>query len=257
MELQQQQTCHISSWKPADPLRIGVDFAVPIAFKIAKKEQGKCYILLFTCATSRALHLELTKTQTAEEFQRKLNLFITRRTRSKVMISDNASVFKSTATWMKNIRKSERLLDYLARQDINWRFVRSRSPWRGGTYERLIKDVKKTLYKTLGQTHLTFEQLEAVVIDVEKNLNNRPLTYLDSDGGEEQVLSPDILMWGQNANPIEGEGGEEETSALNKRLREAKNHTLKRWRQEYVHSLMETHRITHKTAKVPDIGKLY
>ena len=46
----------------------GVDFAVPIAFKIAKKEQGKCCILLFTCATSRALHLELTKTQTAEEF---------------------------------------------------------------------------------------------------------------------------------------------------------------------------------------------
>ena len=90
---------------------------------------------------------------------------------SKVMISDNVSVFKSTATWMKNIRKSERLLDYLARQDINWRFVRSRSPWRGGMYERLIKDVKKTLYKTLGQTHLSSEQLEAVVIDGEKNLN--------------------------------------------------------------------------------------
>ena len=30
----------------------GVDFAGPIAFKITKKEQGKCYILLFTCAKS-------------------------------------------------------------------------------------------------------------------------------------------------------------------------------------------------------------
>ena len=44
-------------------------------------------------------------------------------------------------------------------------------------YERLINDVEKTLHKTLGRKHLTFEQLEAVVIDVEKNLNNRPLTY--------------------------------------------------------------------------------
>ena len=105
-----------------------VDFSGPIAFKIATKEQGKCYILLLTCATSRAVHLELTKTQTAEEFQRKLNLFIARRTRPKVMISANASVFKSTATWMKNIRKSERLQDYLARQDLNWRFNLSRSP---------------------------------------------------------------------------------------------------------------------------------
>ena len=55
---------------------------------------------------------------------------------------------------------------------------------RGGMYERLIKDVKKTLYKTLGKTSLTFEQLEAVFIDIEKHLNNRPRTYLGSEGGE-------------------------------------------------------------------------
>ena len=47
---------------------------------------------------SRAVQLELTKTQTAEEFRRKLRL--ARRTSSKVMVSDNVSVFKSTATWM-------------------------------------------------------------------------------------------------------------------------------------------------------------
>ena len=34
----------------------GVDFAGPVAFKITKKEQRKCYKLLFTCATSRAVH---------------------------------------------------------------------------------------------------------------------------------------------------------------------------------------------------------
>ena len=140
------------------------------------------------------------------------------------MISDNASVFKSKATWMKNIRESERLQDYLARQDINWRFSLSISPWCGGMYERLIKNVKKTLHKTLGRTHVTFEQLEDVVIDVEKNLNNWPLTYLDSDAGEEEVLTPNILMWEQNSYPMEGEDDEAETRTLRKRLREAKNH---------------------------------
>ena len=123
-------------------------------------------------------------------------------------------------------------------------------------YERLIKDVTKTLHKTLGRTHLTFEQFEAVVIDVKKNLNNQPLTFLDSNGGEERVLTPNGLMWGQNAHPIDGREDEEETSAVNKRLREAKNHSWKRWRHEYVHSLMETHRITRKTAKIPDIGEI-
>ena len=66
-------------------------------------------------------------------------------------------------------------------------------------YERLIKEVKKTAYKTLGNTHLTFQQLEAVVMDIEKHLNNRPLTYVESDEGEPQTLTPNILMWGQDA----------------------------------------------------------
>ena len=30
----------------------GIDFARPLSYKIFKIEQGKCYILIFTCATS-------------------------------------------------------------------------------------------------------------------------------------------------------------------------------------------------------------
>ena len=113
----------------------GVDFAGPITFKITKKEQGKCYILLFTCATSRAVHLELTKTQTAEEFQTKLNSFTARRTRPKLIVSDNAKVFKSTATWINHIRKSEKLQNHLAKQDISWRTVDS------GCEENSLQDI--------------------------------------------------------------------------------------------------------------------
>ena len=70
-------------------------------------------------------------------------------------------------------------------------------------YERLIKDIKKTLHKTLGKTHLTFEQLEVVIMDIQRHLNNRPLTYVESDGGDEKVLTPNIIMWGQDAHIVE------------------------------------------------------
>ena len=72
---------------------IGIDFAGPLSYNISKKEQGKCHFLIFTCATSRAVHLEMTKSHTAEEFQRKLNRFITRGIRRKRIVSDNAAVF--------------------------------------------------------------------------------------------------------------------------------------------------------------------
>ena len=44
----------------------GVDFAIPFLFKVGKKEEGKCYIIIFTCTSSRAVHLEVARTQTAD-----------------------------------------------------------------------------------------------------------------------------------------------------------------------------------------------
>ena len=124
-------------------------------------------------------------------------------------------------------------------------------------YERLIKDVKKTLYKTLGRTTLSFEQLETVIIDIEKHLNNRPLTYLESDGGEEQIFTPNVLMRGQNAHQVEEtEEDGDEVSKRHKRLRETKQHAWRRWEHEYVHSLLESHQVKRKAAPVPDVGEI-
>ena len=80
--------------------------------------------------------------------------------------------FKTTATWIKRVRKSEELQDFLMQQEISWQFNLSKLPWWGGIYERLIKEIKKTVYKMLGKTHLNFDLLETVVIDIEKHLNN-------------------------------------------------------------------------------------
>ena len=70
----------------------------------------------------RAVHLELTKSRLADEFHAKLNAFITRRTRPETLISDNGGAFKATADWICNLRRSERLHDYLAQQEITWKF---------------------------------------------------------------------------------------------------------------------------------------
>lgn len=110
----------------------GVDFAGPLVYRKSKNEEGKAYILIFTCAVLRAVHLEVTKSQTAEEFQRKLNAFITRKTRPQRIVSDNAAVFKTTADWIRKIRRSEQLQDFLAAQEIQWQFNLGKSPWWGG-----------------------------------------------------------------------------------------------------------------------------
>ena len=65
----------------------GVDFCGPIVYR-ETKEEAKAYVIIFTCTIMRAFHLELTKSQLADEFRAKLNAFITRRTRPESLISD-------------------------------------------------------------------------------------------------------------------------------------------------------------------------
>ena len=125
----------------------GEDFAGPFRYKDGKKEEEKCYVIIFTCASSRAVHLEVARTQSADEFNRKLNAFFSRRTRPPIIISDNAQVFKVTADWVKTVRKREKLQNYLARENIRWQFNLAKSPWWGGIYEKLIKEIKKSYTK--------------------------------------------------------------------------------------------------------------
>ena len=203
----------------------GVDFAGPLIYRKRDKTEGKASIIIFTCAVVRAVHLEVTKSQSAEEFQRKLNSFITRKTRPQLIVSDNAAVFKATANWIRKIRKDEVLQNHLATQEIRWKFNLAKSPWWGGMYERLIREIKKTLYKTLGKTHLSFVQLEAVVMDIERHLNNRPLTYVESDGGDEEGLTPNSIVWGQQSHILQDiEVEDEELTKFNRRLVKAREH---------------------------------
>ena len=92
-------------------------FSELLKYKVNKREM-KAYVLMFTCETSRAVHLKLTRTQSAKEFQRKLMAFMTQQMRPQVFIPDNEVTFKETATRIQKIRKSIRMQDFFARQEI-------------------------------------------------------------------------------------------------------------------------------------------
>lgn len=59
----------------------------------------------------------------------------------------------------------------------------------------------------MGRKDLDYAQAEAVVMAMERHLNNRPLTNIVSKTGEEQVLTPNKIKWGQVANTIEDRVG--------------------------------------------------
>ena len=61
-------------------------------------------------------------------------------------------------------------------------------------YERLIKDLKRALFKTIGKLLLSFNKFdETVVMEIERHMNNRLVSYVEGDNEESQVLTPSMI----------------------------------------------------------------
>lgn len=194
---------------------------------------------------SRALYLELLPNQTLEEFIQCLKRFIARRGRPEKIYSDNFSTFVAASKWLRGIFKEEKLHEFLAEHTIQWKFNLSRAPWWGGQFERMVSIVKQALYKTMGRSLLKWQEFEEVVLDIETNLNNRPLSYVEDDI-QMPILTPNSLMYDQIAYLPEHEVDDIDEHDLRKRaryLKRCKDAVWARWRNEYLKGLRERHRI--------------
>ena len=77
---------------PAPPFtNIGLDFAGPLYLKDGG---AKAYICLFTCAVTRAIHLELVSNMTMEKFLLALRRMVAQSGMCSIIWSDNAKTFK-------------------------------------------------------------------------------------------------------------------------------------------------------------------
>ena len=77
--------------------------------------------------------------------------------------------------------KTEEFNEFLTKRNIKWKFDLSRAPWWGGNLKRLIGLTKQLLFKSLGKASLSWNELESVLLDVEVNLKNWPLTYIEDN----------------------------------------------------------------------------
>jgi hypothetical protein len=156
----------------------------------------KVWICLFTCAVTRAVHLELVEDLTTQSFLLCLRRFMAVFGQPKVIISDNGKYFKLANDVLKRlwseICQSPELAGFLAKQEIHWKFITDYAPWMGGFYERLVGLAKRSLKKVLGRQQIGLEQLRTLVAEVAAILNSRPLVL--STDIRDQVLTPADLL---------------------------------------------------------------
>ncbi|XP_050705313.1 uncharacterized protein LOC126990672 [Eriocheir sinensis] len=235
----------------AEPFHtVGIDYTGSITISNPTNNGfDKYYICLFTCATTRAVHLELAKDLTAQTFINLLRRFIARRSSPKVIISDNASNFKGAEKFLQNLHEEPLVKAHLNKHLIEWRFIPPRAPWMGGFYERLIGVVKSCIRKVLFKRKISEDELRTILTEVEMRINNRPLTYIDDDVSHPQPLTPAHLIYGRRLQPMPVDIEDKSTDPDYLSVDELHNrytficerikHWERVWKKEYLMSLRE------------------
>ena len=153
---------------------VGVDYAGPLFVKWSiQNESTKVYVVLYSCCSSRAIHLELVQNMSTDSF---INCFrlISRKGLPRLVISDNAKQFYTVDNILKYIFDQSRVQQFLANHNILWHFNIEKAPWQGGFYKHMVKSVKRCLRKTLRNANLSFEELMTILTEIESTINSRP-----------------------------------------------------------------------------------
>ncbi|GFV06812.1 integrase catalytic domain-containing protein [Trichonephila clavipes] len=127
----------------------GIDLAGPLF----TRDAGKVWIVLYTCAIYRAIHLELVSSLSTECFMLSLRLFIARRTRPETIYTDNGTNFVGTNSELKNL-DWDKIMQETDIKPIKWKFNPPTAAWLGGWWERLVRVIKEILKRTLDPNDL-------------------------------------------------------------------------------------------------------
>ncbi|XP_042913725.1 uncharacterized protein, partial [Parasteatoda tepidariorum] len=165
----------------------GVDLAGPLT-----KTNKKVWIVLFSCAVYRTVHLELIPSLSTNAFVQALRRFIARRSRVSTLYSDNGTNFTGLNASLKRLDWTKIMKEFEVSQ-IQWKFNPPSAPWWGGFWERLIGILKDLFRKNLGRSSLTHVELSTLVYECESTTNNRPMTYV-SEEPDLRALTPSSFL---------------------------------------------------------------
>ncbi|XP_018372878.1 PREDICTED: uncharacterized protein LOC108767463, partial [Trachymyrmex cornetzi] len=232
--------------------RCGIDYAGPVILREGKRRNAKnhkAYLAVFVCFVTKAVHIELVSDLTADAFLGAFRRFISRRGKPAHVFSDNRTNFVGANRQLKELYKfynqsqtQDQIVQFLSELEISWNFIPPNAPHFGGLWEAAVKSAKLHMARIVGRAHLTFEELQTVLCEIEAILNSRPITALSSDPNDMSPLTPGHFLIGAalNSFPSRNLVDVPENRLLRwQRVEQIRQHFWRRWSTEYLQSLQE------------------
>ncbi|XP_043472930.1 uncharacterized protein LOC122505403 [Leptopilina heterotoma] len=182
----------------------GIDYFGPLLVTIGRRRE-KRWGALFTCLTTRAVHLELTSSLSTDSAIMALQRMSNRRGTPLEIFSDNGTNFVGANTELKKAIKEIDLTKFnemVTNMGIQWKFIPPLTPHMGGSWERLVRSVKKSLAVILKERAPKEEILRTVLTEAEHTVNSRPLTKVSTDPHDPEAITPNHWLLGSSSGTI-------------------------------------------------------
>ncbi|XP_060782684.1 uncharacterized protein LOC132889877 [Neoarius graeffei] len=219
---------------------------------------SKRWAVLFTCMSTRAVHIEVIETMSASSCINALRRFFAIRGPAKQLRSDRGTNFVGANSNLKAATEAEEesVNTFLCSQRCTWVFNLPHASNMGGSWERMIGTACRILDSMLlqaGRLKVTHKVLCMFMAEVTAIINSRPLIPVSSDPEALLILTPVMLLTQKSgtipAPPAEGS----EASLLKqqwKRVQALAETFWARWRREYL-SILQARQKWH--AKKPNL----
>ncbi|XP_006823753.1 uncharacterized protein LOC102809855 [Saccoglossus kowalevskii] len=226
----------------------GVDYFGPFYTRVGRSDQ-KRWGVIFTCLTSRAVHIEVAYSLTTDSFLNAYRRFVCRRGTVRSLRCDRGSNFvgakgeleSALAELSNNQIQRELLKD--GTDWIEFKFNVPLASHMSGVWERLIKSVRTALSGILEkQSQQLDDELITFLTEAEAIVNSRPLTYLDmssTDTGEPLTPSQLLTQKSKVILPLPGAFVPQDLYCRKRwrRVQYLANEFWRRWRLEYLPTL--------------------
>lgn len=194
--------------EPSPPFSYsGIDCFGPFFTKQGRKE-FKRYGLLFTCLSSRAIHIKMLEDLTTDSFLNALRCFIAIRGAVRQIRSDQGTNFVGAKNELEKglmDLDKERISTYLARKQCDFHMNVPEASHMGGVWERQIRTVRSVMSSVLAQAtgRLDDTSLRTFFYEAMSIVNNRPLTTdTINDPKSLEPLTPNHLLTMKNSVPL-------------------------------------------------------
>ncbi|XP_014676742.1 PREDICTED: uncharacterized protein LOC106816632 [Priapulus caudatus] len=229
---------------------VGVDMFGPWAV-VSRRTRGglahsKRWAILFTCLTTRAIHIEVVEDMSSSAFINSVRRFVAIRGNVKEFRSDRGTNFVGATRSLRidtvNVEDSP-VKKYLYESGVTWIFNAPHSSHMGGVWERMIGIARRILDSMLhrgGVKNLTHEVLTTFMAEVCAIVNSRPVAPISTDPECPMVLSPATLLNQKvGGDPLACVDFDQKDIYREhwKRVQVLSNAFWKRWREGYLQTL--------------------